>query len=283
MWRHHLIEDLRELMRNISWENSHLLEEVIDEIASDEVISVYAGDISTFCDLMAPYCGKEANLLETKFPFFKTLFTYSVIDSENSLSAGQTAATKRAVFVDATASDLAIFVSFHYADSAKRWVVDPVCSIISRTEPGKMSWDTGLVPQWILEGHDPQTLQAEHGTEVTATLAIMDVMSCKNVGMELVAAPAALNKKRLKKNKTPVFAYRTLVVDLRGSRTVRPGAQADSPGSATQPLHIRFGHYKTYTEERPLFGKHVGRYWWQPVTKGDLAHGKVVKRYKLKV
>lgn len=22
------------------------------------------------------------------------------------------------------------------------------------------------------------------------------------------------------------------------------------------------GHYKTYTEDAPLMGKHVGRYWW---------------------
>lgn len=34
------------------------------------------------------------------------------------------------------------------------------------------------------------------------------------------------------------------------------------------------GHYKTYTEDAPLMGKHVGVYWWS----GDGAAKKRIRR-----
>lgn len=47
----------------------------------------------------------------------------------------------------------------------------------------------------------------------------------------------------------------------------------------TQALHLCRGHFKTFTPERPMFGRHVGRYWWPQHVRGDVARGAVVKDY----
>lgn len=52
--------------------------------------------------------------------------------------------------------------------------------------------------------------------------------------------------------------------------------------SASRPvtrLHLCRGHFKTFTESAPLLGKHVGRWWWMPLVRGDKAVGAVVKDY----
>lgn len=50
-----------------------------------------------------------------------------------------------------------------------------------------------------------------------------------------------------------------------------------------QAAHHRIGHFKTYTEQLPLMGKHVGTYYWKPEMRGDKKEGEVKKDYKVKV
>ena len=38
---------------------------------------------------------------------------------------------------------------------------------------------------------------------------------------------------------------------------------------------------KTYTEEKPLFGRITGQYYWHPHMRGNKENGEVVKDYKL--
>ena len=46
-----------------------------------------------------------------------------------------------------------------------------------------------------------------------------------------------------------------------------------------QRVHLCRGHFKEYTNENPLFGKHVGRFWWQPMVRGDKKRGVLNKDY----
>jgi len=41
------------------------------------------------------------------------------------------------------------------------------------------------------------------------------------------------------------------------------------------------GHFKTYTKDKPLFGKLVGKYWFKPHARGNKKKGVVVKDYSL--
>ena len=54
----------------------------------------------------------------------------------------------------------------------------------------------------------------------------------------------------------------------------------DDPQHRPLPLFLVRGHYQTYTAEAPLFGKHVGRWWWAPQTRGDADNGIVLKSYR---
>jgi hypothetical protein len=54
----------------------------------------------------------------------------------------------------------------------------------------------------------------------------------------------------------------------------------DDPEHRLLPLFLVRGHYQTYTAEAPLFGKHIGRWWWAPQTRGDADNGIVLKSYK---
>jgi hypothetical protein len=44
-------------------------------------------------------------------------------------------------------------------------------------------------------------------------------------------------------------------------------------------LHICRGHFKTFTAERPLLGKHTGTFWWPQQARGSLSEGRIIKRY----
>jgi hypothetical protein len=46
-------------------------------------------------------------------------------------------------------------------------------------------------------------------------------------------------------------------------------------------IHIVRGHFKRYTEDFPLLGRHIGTYWWNPTIKGRNTNGEVVKTYTI--
>jgi len=46
-------------------------------------------------------------------------------------------------------------------------------------------------------------------------------------------------------------------------------------------LHRVRGHFKTFTEDRPLLGKHTGTYWWGWQVRGNADNGIVVSDYEM--
>jgi hypothetical protein len=48
-------------------------------------------------------------------------------------------------------------------------------------------------------------------------------------------------------------------------------------------LHICRGHFKTFTDEAPLFGKHTGQYWWPQHVRGHAGEGMVIKGYAVEL
>lgn len=47
-------------------------------------------------------------------------------------------------------------------------------------------------------------------------------------------------------------------------------------------LHICRGHFKTYTEERPLFGRYAGTFFFRDHARGAKESGEVKKDYDVK-
>lgn len=100
-------------------------------------------------------------------------------------------------------------------------------------------------------------------------LAGMDLLSCKNISMsverETVSRP-------MRRRNVSGITWRTIVLSGKAAITQRgtPVNIGDLPR-----LHECRGHFKEY-EERPLFGKHVGRFFWHPYLRGDLKRGAVI-------
>jgi hypothetical protein len=98
------------------------------------------------------------------------------------------------------------------------------------------------------------------------TCRFLQVLNCVNVRTEEVPAPAALNKKRAKSGKPPIYSYKTLVLRPNAAKRVDGGGTHDSPR-----IHLRRGHIKH---------RKTGNFWWQPCVVGDRAKGVVMKDYR---
>jgi hypothetical protein len=106
------------------------------------------------------------------------------------------------------------------------------------------------------------------------------LLNCKNISTEKNYPPEALNRKRIKQGKQPLFTYHTLVVN-----PMREKKRSDGEHEQTgikQRLHFCRGHFKEYTESNKLFGKHTGLYWWQPMVRGNKELGLVHKDYEVR-
>lgn len=100
-------------------------------------------------------------------------------------------------------------------------------------------------------------------------------MHCSNVRLDEVE-----RQPRGRKRGPKPPARRHTVIRL--PSTIRKGQRPtrDALG-AVQPLHLVRGHFKTFTEEAPLFGSRVGTYWWNPATRGSSDAGQVDHTYEV--
>jgi len=100
-------------------------------------------------------------------------------------------------------------------------------------------------------------------------------LNCKNIGTKTINAPEKLNKKRKKAGKKPIYSYKTLIIKptLKNEKSIPKHLWENR-------IHLARGHFKTYTKDNPLFGKHTGMYWWQPQVRGN-KKGIIHKDYKI--
>jgi len=103
---------------------------------------------------------------------------------------------------------------------------------------------------------------------------------CRNVQFAKGPAhPQALQKARARKGKPPLLRWHTLTIEpVRGIIAAsNGGSSALTPTS----LHICRGHFKHF-EERGLFGRHHGMFWWPMHARGSRSAGRVLKDYCVK-
>jgi hypothetical protein len=104
---------------------------------------------------------------------------------------------------------------------------------------------------------------------------------CKNLKPREETISPALQKARKRRGRFPVSRYYTL--DIGPMKKVIEQAKRD--GNITDlrsALHMVRGHFKTYTEDAPLFGSQTGTYWWGMHARGDAAHGTIKKDYEVR-
>lgn len=100
------------------------------------------------------------------------------------------------------------------------------------------------------------------------------LMNCKNVHLEQSTTEKVTRKQRRRR---PGIEYHTIV--LPGRRTAKGGGRSSGESHVAQ--HQVRGHFKTFTAEAPLLGKHTGTYWWGWQVRGSKENGLVISDYKV--
>lgn len=104
------------------------------------------------------------------------------------------------------------------------------------------------------------------------SLMAHSLLACKNVETDIHHPNPKLSKRNARKKGFPLVSFKTL-------RIVPTGGGGHGGQTGLTRLHIMRGHFKTFTAEKPLFGRVVGTYWWSPGLRGNAKRGVVVKDY----
>lgn len=178
---------------------------------------------------------------------------------------------------------------FMAALSSAKWVLNCSCwtagvlDIGGAGSPSRLNYqalmlvgDKGRLLVYSTSG-DPEIKAFMEGLLVFGGLGI-SFMHCKNV--KQVEAKEDPGERFRKQYKVPKFTYRTLCIDPM-KEVLRREGQSDTTG-LKRALHICRGHFSTYSDEKPLFGKYAGTFWVPDHVRGKKEHGEVVKDYEVK-
>lgn len=113
-------------------------------------------------------------------------------------------------------------------------------------------------------------------------LFALSLTHCRNVEVIEQELPPPIIKKRKEKG-IPVYKFKMIVIKPVGGKRIvntKKGEPAIQH-NGMMPLHFVRAHFKVYTEERPLFGKHSGTYFWHQFAKGSDKYGEITKGYSV--
>lgn len=111
-------------------------------------------------------------------------------------------------------------------------------------------------------------------------LLALSFMHCKNVEQREVRPTFIEARPWKKKHGRPLVRYHILDIDpMRKVLRDEGGVEAHGFKKA---LHICRGHFATYTDNAPLFGRLTGTFWKPQHVRGTARNGMVVKDYNVK-
>lgn len=113
---------------------------------------------------------------------------------------------------------------------------------------------------------------------VKSILLAFSFANCRNVRRVCEEVDPKLRKARERRGKPAVLRTYTLRIDPMREILDREGQRKEK--GLAHALHICRGHFKNY-DERPLFGRVKGRFWWPSHVRGDIKQGAVVKDYEI--
>jgi len=110
-------------------------------------------------------------------------------------------------------------------------------------------------------------------------LLALSFLHCKNVKVARQVPPAKLSRAFQRRHGHPLVRFHTLEIT-----PMKKVLEQHTPGGVTgikQALHICRGHFKTFTPDRRLFGRHTGTYWWESHVRGSVERGVSLKDYQV--
>lgn len=107
----------------------------------------------------------------------------------------------------------------------------------------------------------------------------LGLINCRNVKYRETGSVKMGRSGTEKRRGVPAKELRYNTIILPGGGT-QAGAKTTHSHRATAIHRVR-GHFKTFTPEKPLLGKHVGTYWWGWSVRGNADNGEVQSDYTL--
>ena len=174
----------------------------------------------------------------------------------------------------------------------KPWLaIGPVCRhLVGLAEDG--TWfrhadgDTYFGAKIAKMEPEPPRQLAHHDAEamlkyVLPVLFALSLMHCRNVEIHTVEPDAEASRAHRRRHHHRLVRYQ--VLDIEPMRRILNQAGATDPkgGGLRRALAICRGHFKTFTPDAPLFGKHTGQFWWAPHVRGNPDAGIVVNDYRV--
>lgn len=272
MWKHQILAELQFLYAGaLQAQRLPIWQERLPQMISqlEESIGVFAGDILSIEKASQQLIGKEMVREFFHLPFSNTLFMYQE-------------ETKHAVHIgELEGYDTLFSWGFLFDKDSNCWLPDAYFSLL-HLKSETLHHYGALYPETELETRlDPVSSRALSQRHLSAVGFILNVLNCKNVQLSPVEPPERLNRARAKKGKNPLYRYHILTVDRNKAQKV---AGSTSQGQfGIMPVHLCRGHFKEYTEDKPLFGRVTGRFWWQPYARGKAKNGVVLKDYDVRL
>lgn len=266
MWKH----EIRDKLRLVKWlgENKSAVR-ICDDTRGDLENSVqfFFGDV-------AQWAINDGKCISTSFyfppPYKSTLIEFFIQNTKYNIK--MPCAT---LYTYTDKTNTPVIVSMYYDKISDIWVLFPASC---RYEDGE--WQLYIAKD-ISSEYSAYVENASYGF-VANTMFLLQLLNTRNIVTKCKIPPEKLNKKRIKHHHTPYEKYYILEVVKGVPKTKHMG---DVPWDYKSPADVAFhmcrGHFKTYTEDAPLFGKYTGTFWWQPQARGKKESGVITKDYSV--
>jgi len=150
-----------------------------------------------------------------------------------------------------------------------------------RHDDGANFWGGGF--HEIFDREVPFDVEQDWGDKVAQLLfpALLTIsfLHCKNVQVRRSASPAEVSHRYLRKHGHDLVRYH--VLDIRPMKQILERYRQAGGGDLRNALHICRGHFKTFTADAPLLGKHEGTFWWAPQIRSKQSERIVLKDYRV--
>jgi len=281
----------------------------------------HLGNIATFVNILDNTNGQlfmGTNAVNIKCPYPEIWFDYDIdfgAELERKKEMEGIRSSKRGIYMCEVLPDAILCQTVSYINSDRKWIPsylmhlflinDTFKNRLEVVEFIKEGWGRNFTKEFMVSLMDlnycflPVSdnmnqifssgkkgeeavlgLIKEDRTEVSVLNMALKLLCCKNIVSEDITPMKTVTKKKKRKavpNKRK-FVYKVLNLVLPKTRKKR---EVNKVSERTVRVHFCRGHFKTYTEEAPLFGKLVGTFWWQPQVRGNPSDGGVFKSYKV--
>ena len=241
------------------------------------------------------YKTNEGRVFNAHFdnPYEYTLFEWTEKNNEYIKPHRKTEPKKAVLLVGNRSKGSQYMIGFTYAkiiavkcntaEEIWTWCISPIIPIIEEGNEN-ISWYTWGDSAPLENDEIESKIHDEVNIDLATSRLYLDVLNCQNIVTKDVIPPEKLNRKRIRNGKLPLYTYKILEVVKGKPKSKNAGSVPwDYQSPASVRFHLCRGHFKTFTPDKPLFGKYSGTFWWNPQSRGNKELGEIEKDYDVKV